>query len=204
MRRAVKELPPGLDKTFMRSIDSIMALPECTARQCLRALYWLAYARVPLSSSKLIEAIAIGDMDGTWDPDRIMTPQDLTTIAYNCANLISLEKEDGDERDVHLCHSSVKDFLVQHSMLFSMVLPKSITPNNSSIRFLLAHDCLRYLSIVLNSQTIFFGHVSQHLTYYLRGTAMYAKDLCDSFVAIVGTVVARDILRHYKCSPTCK
>jgi hypothetical protein len=200
MRRAVKELPPGLDKTFKRSIDSIMALPDSTARQCLRALYWLAYARVPLSSSKLIEAIAIGDMEGTWDPDRIMTPQDLTTIAYNCANLISLE-EDGD---VHLCHSSVKDFLVQHSMLFSMVLPKSITPNNSSIRFLLAHDCLRYLSIVPNSQAIFFGHVSQHLTYYLRGAAMYAKDLRDSFVAIVGTVVARDILNRYKCSPTCK
>ena len=200
MRNAVGELPPGLGQTFMRSIDSINALPGPTANQCLRTLYWLASARVPLNSSELIEAVAIDDMDSTWDPNRVVT--DPTVIINHCANLVSMEN--ANDQDVHLFHPSVKDFLVQHPALFAPTLPKSITPNERCLQFLPARDCLKYLSIVSHNQTHFFLHSSQNFTHYLRGAAGSSKHLSNLFIAVVQSVIARDIFVQYKFSSTCE
>jgi len=197
MRNIIGDLPPGLDKMFQRSIKSIMTLPKPVAQQCLRALYW----RVPLNSYELIEAVAIGEMDDTWNPTRVLPH--LMAITDNCANLISLVNHWDCTDQVHLYHPSVKDFLVQSPTLFSSVLPASIPAKKHDL-FLLAENCLKYLSIASTSHPIFFLHASQNFAYYLRGAAKHSRKLCDLFIKVIKLDVEPVILSRYKLSSTCK
>jgi hypothetical protein len=189
MLEAVGELPPGLGETFSRSINSIKKLPVRTSRQCIRALYWLAFTRVPLTCRELVEAVAIGDMEDTWDTARVLP--DPVPIVNKCANLISVRK--GSSNQVHLYHPSVKDFLVQCPELFADIP-----------QFLVARDCLKYLSLIPSRLPNFFVHASQHFAYYLRGLLQHNKDLQDLFITVTTSVIAQDVLGHYKFTSTCE
>ena len=200
VQNAVGELPPGLCQTFMRSMDSINALPGATSRQCLRALYWLACARRPLTSTELMEAIAIDDMDEAWDPTRVVS--DPTVIINYCANLISPENGTDNQR-VRLFHPSVKDFLVDHPTLFVPMLPRAVTPDHYGLQFLLARDCLKYLTIVSHKPALFLPHSSQNFSHYLRNAGAYGQHLADLFIAVVRSAIAQDVFAYYKCSLPC-
>ncbi|KAI0058420.1 hypothetical protein BV25DRAFT_1234802 [Artomyces pyxidatus] len=114
IRSALKDLPKGLDDTFIRSLTKIESLPTARRDRVRRILRWLICAVVPLTLEMLAEAVAIDEMpDNAWEPERrVINPM---TLVDDCANLVvsaSLSGFDASEPRVQFIHASVQDFLL--------------------------------------------------------------------------------------------
>lgn len=110
IRTALRELPRGLEETYMRSLRQIDALPARRAQRCRRVLGWIAGARDRLFLDELAEAVAMEDMDqGYWQKDRISNHP--MSLIEDCAHLCAVGHTIFNRIRVQLTHASVRDFL---------------------------------------------------------------------------------------------
>ena len=105
-RKALKTLPPGLDKTYHRIFQRINLLPEYSRTLVQRTLHWLIGEDTPqIKSNELCEAVSIEDGDRAMDPEAI---PDVDEILYRCSSLVRLSVK-GDS--VELAHFTVEEYL---------------------------------------------------------------------------------------------
>ncbi|OAP56492.1 hypothetical protein AYL99_09671 [Fonsecaea erecta] len=132
LKRALNQLPPSIEGSYLRIIDSIVRedIPFAT-----RTLMWLAHASTPLTLPELAEAVVLEPGFDELDPDsKLNDPNDVLEI---CRSLIAFSPVSQTAR---LAHHSVREFLT------GRLDPSSefYIPAQASHRTM-AEACIRYM-----------------------------------------------------------
>ena len=102
IRKALADLPNGLDETYDRCMEKITTRSSEFASTILR---WICAAVTPFTVQQLREAWAIHENNGRLSLDLMPSKQD---VLRNCSNLITRNSDD----HVLLAHHSVLQFLL--------------------------------------------------------------------------------------------
>ncbi|PON28927.1 hypothetical protein TGAM01_v202035 [Trichoderma gamsii] len=171
IRKALRELPIGLDATYDRILQSIDSDFQC---QVLGSLKWLAFSKRTLSIGELSEVFTLYTMnsnDGIFDEAE--RPFSCTDILKYFSGLIIVNgsswRVSGDSRTVRLVHFSLKEYLTSSRVLegpTSVFSFKEVDSHLSIVRV-----CLIYLGHISSQYAKgvdlkFSGH-SYHLANYL-------------------------------------
>ncbi|KAH0360732.1 ankyrin repeat protein, partial [Aureobasidium melanogenum] len=114
LEKALKSLPPTLDDTYSRMLQSI---PKEQRDDTIRLLQLLAYSDEPLDLKEAVDAIAVNITDAErpfFEPDyRTPIPSD---IIISCSSLVMIERVDQISHDnyrqvLQLAHFSVQQYL---------------------------------------------------------------------------------------------
>ncbi|KAL1695237.1 hypothetical protein GGG16DRAFT_109341 [Schizophyllum commune] len=143
VKRALASLPGSMEATYVRMLESIQG--EFSGSDIPRTiLRWVVGAKRPLSGRELREAvmIEIGRRELNDDLDIF----DVGWIVDSCRLLTYCDAgaggEPGEELEVTLVHSTVKEYLLKESW-FSDTIPES----RRNLDVDLAMRCLTYLSL---------------------------------------------------------
>jgi ankyrin repeat protein len=139
IRKAIEELPEGLDTVYEWSMARILRQPSRAARErALNLLLWTTNALRPLSREEMMEALAVeSDMIELDEEARLVSDDGFIT---ECADLIVLR--DGYYQ---LLHTSLKDYLEATPELASPPL-KTYASMQARAQEILAEMCLTYLN----------------------------------------------------------
>ena len=148
IRVALQNLPPGIDNTFIRALESIDALPN--SQRLRLVLMMVCCATTPLTLPQLAEGIAVEEMDRTWDSARVVN--DMMSLIDDCANLLvcipnGFIPSRPEPFIVQPFHASVKDFLLSKSTRMTGNLEKYSFCPASHAHDHLARLCLSYLTL---------------------------------------------------------
>ncbi|KAI9855731.1 MAG: hypothetical protein M1824_005891 [Vezdaea acicularis] len=102
--QATEHLPNGLDNTYEEALQRIDHQNVEDRKLATRILYWITYAKTPLSMIELQHALAIMPEASKLDGGDIVDGEILLSI---CAGLVSIEQESGL---VRLVHYTTQDF----------------------------------------------------------------------------------------------
>jgi hypothetical protein len=109
IRTSLKQLPKGLDETYVRAFSKIRKEMGEDAVMIKRIFHWLVHSKRPLTLRELSEAISIEFQQRQLDFSAI--PTDPEDIFRFCGGLITLSGHDNEET-VNLSHFSIKEFLL--------------------------------------------------------------------------------------------
>ena len=148
IRNAIKSLTRGLFSTFTRSLQSIDSLPTPRLARAQRVLRWVVCAEHPMSLHELSEAVAVHDMEQSWDRSRCVNKP--ISLIEDCFHLVHCTDISGKSRDakVQLIHSSVKEFLLQNPVALSSSLTGYHIYPLPDTQVTIAEDCLKYLRLI--------------------------------------------------------
>ena len=165
----MKELPPTLDETYDRILQSI---PEEDKRTAHDALIWLCYSDRPLLVDELAEAATFNPgLNLFQKEDRLIDPSDILKICSSLirTNELHLKQVNGSRTEVHLAHFSVKEYLIS----------RRIQDGPTSYYFVrdldahtyISHSCLGYLRLFsqpssLQKITLGRKEIFTHPTYF--------------------------------------
>ncbi|KAF8244838.1 hypothetical protein K440DRAFT_604587, partial [Wilcoxina mikolae CBS 423.85] len=135
IKQALKTLPPGLNETYDRILDTIS---DTDKELAMRVFIWLACSRRPMLVQEMVEGIGLEFGAACLDTDSLLNdPGDLLDV---CGSLVTVNEDSGT---VGLAHFSVKEFLTSrhlqdgnHSVYFVDVMRAN---------FRLARLCVTYL-----------------------------------------------------------
>ncbi|KAJ5446410.1 NACHT nucleoside triphosphatase [Penicillium cf. griseofulvum] len=136
MRQALKNLPSTLRETYANMLERIAPDDWKIAH---KALFWLSFAKQPLTLKCLNEIVVMEETSITLDEDMMLVPPHI--LLEICQGLIS-EDQDGY---LNLAHASVKDFLTSDWIRSSRVQYFSLDPTTGDLKAM--HSCLTYLSL---------------------------------------------------------
>ena len=131
IRRALANLPQGLDATYDDVMNRISSQDEEDCGLAKRVLGWIVYAKRPLTPDMLEHAVAFTPDCTELDEDALIDFEQLICV---CAGLVVLDREVGT---VRLVHYTTQDYFVRNgeSML-------------SDAPVVIAKTCLHYISLV--------------------------------------------------------
>lgn len=153
-RKAVADMPVGLENTYQANMDRINRLSEYKNKRALRMLVWVMFALRSLTVHELVEAVLIEEEDDFAevpedelpdDPDEEDVYGEIRTL---CGNFIAFdiddEKKEPRSWKVRFAHSSIRAFLEKKFVIqpTSNVLHETGTFQSSTA---VAAACLRYL-----------------------------------------------------------
>ncbi|KAJ5964304.1 uncharacterized protein N7479_004180 [Penicillium vulpinum] len=136
MRQALKNLPSTLRETYANMLERIAPDDWKIARE---ALFWLSFAKLPLTLNSLNEIVVTDETSTTLDEDMMLVPPHI--LLEICQGLIT-EDQDGC---LNLAHASVKDFLTSDWIRSSRVQYFSLDPTTADLKAM--HGCLTYLGL---------------------------------------------------------
>ncbi|TGO44010.1 hypothetical protein BCON_0659g00040 [Botryotinia convoluta] len=108
IREALQSLPPTLSETYERILDRVNSKSSDTKRLVRRVLAWTVCSPGPLSTKRLLEAIAININDSTLSRDSMTSEKH---ILKWCSSLIR-STGSPDVTQIELAHFTVKEFLL--------------------------------------------------------------------------------------------
>jgi hypothetical protein len=117
-----KGLSANLDQIYDQTLSSILTLDPVAKRVAQQALSWLLFARRTLQPEAFFSILRL-------DPDIQLSEPEKLNIVDVCHSLVML---DADANVLSFCHSSIRDFILQHAMFSA-----------ASAHQLLATACLR-------------------------------------------------------------
>jgi hypothetical protein len=145
IRNSIQSLTRGLYPTFTRSLKSIDCLPAPRLARVQRVLRWVVCAQHPMSLHELSEAVAVHDMEQSWDRSRCVNKP--ISLIEDCFHLVHCTDISRDAK-VQLIHASVKEFLLQNPVLLgSSLMGYHIYPLPDA-QVAIAKDCLKYLQLI--------------------------------------------------------
>lgn len=106
VRRALKNLPRGINETFDRTFDRIERLGDATIGRVKRFISYVAYSNDILTVEALNHAVAVESDDTVLDEDDISFVDDLAPM---CAGLIEIGPQ--PERYVRLAHETIGRYI---------------------------------------------------------------------------------------------
>ena len=139
IRAALKQLPNGLDETYIRAFSIIRNQMGDDAIMVKRLFWWLIHALRPLTLRELSEAIGIEIRQPKMDFSAVPTdPEDIIDF---CGGLVTVSR--GEKEDtVNLSHFSVKEFLLSPRVKGTSVAEFYAGPSTISY---ITSTCLTYL-----------------------------------------------------------
>ena len=157
LRKAIQDMPAGLDRVYDRDWEKIMNLKRSDRSRALAILLWVTFALRPLTVAELIEALLITDGGRSCDdlqldewPDSIDQDYIDDQILDLCGSMLEVKKtnenQSFDSMTVHLVHFSVKEFLLRElPKTKSFIIEGAASPNQIFQNNYLAKNCLWYL-----------------------------------------------------------
>lgn len=147
IRKALNDLPEGLDDTYQRIL---LKVPKQNADIVRRILQWLSFVIRPLALWELHDAIAIDpELDYLDDEARLSSPQDVMDLCSSLANV-------SNSGTVRLAHASVKEYLLSKEIRSSPAADFALEQGNSMLD--IARCYLAYLSFEEFSSGPVFSH----------------------------------------------
>lgn len=141
IRKALHNLPHGLDRTYDEILQQIMAKNTGSLVLIKEVLEWLMESVEVMHLDSLAYAVSIHPEDTTFEEDNIVTdPEDLAAI---CGSLILVELSHGLPT-IRLAHFSVEEYLCSDRLSNSAL--NFFHMNSKSINMKLAITCCQYLS----------------------------------------------------------
>lgn len=157
IRKALNDLPDGLDDTYERIL---LGVPRHHIDVVRKILQWLSFATAPLTPLELHDAIAIDTELGFLDEEsQLSSPRDIFDL---CSSLITVTSTG----TIQLAHASVKEYLLSDKIKKSTAADFALDPKESMID--IAHYCLAYLSFeeFKNGPAISYEDFQTRLTRY--------------------------------------
>ncbi|KAJ5514956.1 NACHT nucleoside triphosphatase [Penicillium fimorum] len=136
MEEALESLPRDLDKTYERMLENI---PTGLKSDAIRLLQFLVHSKRPLTLAEVKDIIATkieNDSRGFYIKRRLFCESDI--LAY-CPSLVTVVP--ANEKELHLAHFSVKEYLLGHDQFKVTAASISIT-----------RTCLTYLTDINGSE----------------------------------------------------
>ncbi|KAJ5617810.1 hypothetical protein N7537_002924 [Penicillium hordei] len=134
MRQALKTLPGTLRETYANMLERIAPDDWKIAHE---ALFWLSFAKQPLTLRSLNEIVVTDETNTTLDEDMMLVPAHI--LLQICQGLIT-EDQHGH---LNLAHASIKDFLTSDWIRSSRVQYFALDPTTADLKAM--HSCLTYL-----------------------------------------------------------
>ncbi|KAI9687702.1 MAG: hypothetical protein M1822_001781 [Bathelium mastoideum] len=167
LRRAIKELPSTLDKTYERIL---CAIDEEHSTYALRILQWLAFSARPLLLEEIAEVVAIDPRcHPVLDRDEILEdPLDALRI---CSSLVVVSTINDEESRVAsksqrpreilvLVHYSVKEYLTSERILRSSARAYTLQEIDSNTT--IANCCIGYLLQFQSADSFYEDTITTH------------------------------------------
>ena len=98
MKKALTELPTGLNESFERTLGRIKQQSSDKAELALEVLRWISHAKRPLSVDELNQAVAIQPNQTSFDEDDMPEPG---TMIHVCMGLVMIDQQSSIIRLVH-------------------------------------------------------------------------------------------------------
>ncbi|KAJ5161099.1 hypothetical protein N7492_006491 [Penicillium capsulatum] len=136
MRSALNNLPVTLRETYVQTLERIA--PD--DRELVRnALFWICFAKEPLTLTSLNEVVVLDESSTTLDEDMMLVPPHI--LLHICQGLITR----GRTQYLSLAHASIKEFLTSEWIRSSRVSYFSLDPTTADATMM--HKCLSYLCL---------------------------------------------------------
>jgi ankyrin repeat protein len=142
IRASLKQLPKGLDETYVRAFSKIRKEMGVDAVMIKRIFHWLVHSKRPLTLRELSEAISIEFQQRQLDFSAI--PTDPEDIFRFCGGLVSISGRDNEET-LNLSHFSIKEFLLSPRIKETEV--SEFYAGSSGVMFDIASACLTYIML---------------------------------------------------------
>ncbi|UKZ71720.1 uncharacterized protein TrAtP1_012668 [Trichoderma atroviride] len=128
IRRALEQLPQGLDETYERILRSIDPVYQTQAASCLK---WLAFSLCTLTVDELAEIFILRPENDTMidEDDRVFNSEDVLVYLHG---LIIVEM-DRETKYVRLSHYSIKEYLVSGRVCKDLASAFSLTDTGAHI-----------------------------------------------------------------------
>ena len=135
IRKAMEDLPSGLDNTYERILAQV---PRHHIDIVRKVLQWLCFALFPMTLAEMHDAVAIEpDLDFLDEECQLSSPQDILDLCNSLTTVTSAG-------NIQLAHASVKDYLLSDKIKTSSAADFALDPKETIID--LARYCLAYLS----------------------------------------------------------
>ncbi|KAK4077056.1 uncharacterized protein Triagg1_4023 [Trichoderma aggressivum f. europaeum] len=167
IRKALRDLPIGLDATYDRILQSIDSDFQC---QVLGSLKWLAFSKRTLSIEELSEVFTLYTMNSNDDIfDEAERPFSCTDILKYFSGLIVNSWSHYSANTVRLVHFSLKEYLTSSRVLEGSTSVFSLNEVDSHLSIVRA--CFVYLRHIssqdANGVNLKFSDHPYHLTNYV-------------------------------------
>ncbi|KAF4535012.1 uncharacterized protein LTHEOB_2987 [Lasiodiplodia theobromae] len=157
MRSALKSLPPSLDASYHRILETINTRSAQIQTLVQRTLRWLIYTQDILGETELRVAVSISEDMTQDDPTRQPT---IRAIMTHCSSLV---RRSSDTARLELAHFTVKEFLTTEAKLdIPDLAPYIFTKKASMLE--LAKVCVTYATFPEFDHPL-FGDYDQWLAW---------------------------------------
>src|SRR5579859_7256557 len=129
MRRALKQLPPDLDRAFEDVFDRIHSKGVESRDLAFATLSWVLNATRPLTVFELLDALSVEELTTRKDLDNLAV---VSQMLECCVGLVVVE---GGTHNVHFAHYRVQEYLLKISVSIQL-------PDHSYLALI----CLTYLN----------------------------------------------------------
>ena len=192
IKKALEELPSGLNDTYERILYGIMRDHSALLTEVKRMLIWLTHAMMPLTPDILAEATAIEEDDSSLDIDAIATdPEDLVSVL---GSLVFIDRKQ-EVPIVSLSHLSVSEFL--HSDFIRKSPVSCFAISTGAAHRYLAQVCVQYMGFSNFVRPLrIVPHYSPYGQHVLPRKKMYYHTRNLEVVQLRGT---HKLLRYDRC-----
>jgi hypothetical protein len=167
VRRALTELPSGLDETYDRILGQVRDDDRALVR---RTLQWLIGCMRPMTLFELAEAVIVDPENDFFDPEeRLIDPNELLDM---CGSLVQLNAEDNI---VSLAHYSVKEYIISPRLLAKQTSLSYFAVTEPECSNLIATSLLVY---IFHLGTLMYGLDSSLEVGDVRETDCTLYDYC--------------------------
>ncbi|PLB48774.1 Pfs, NACHT and ankyrin domain protein, partial [Aspergillus steynii IBT 23096] len=165
IEEALASLPRNLNETYQRMMESI---PMDRKMDAIRLLQFLVHSKRPLTLAEAKEVIATHFKNGSrgFDPKRrLFCETDLLDYCPGLATIVPAK-----DKELHLAHFSVKEYLLKNINFNFMAASISITTT-----------CLTYLTDIKGTHEEIKGHfpMARYAAEFWAGYAALAQDSED-------------------------
>jgi ankyrin repeat protein len=172
IRRALEDLPVGLEGTYVRAFANLKAQYPREENLIRRVFWWLVHSLRPLKLEELCELVVLDIGQSQMDFSAVPTnPEDLMQYFAGMAGFTERETN-----TVGLSHYSIQEFLLSPRILETKVA-QSYAGSTESLNFV-AGLCITYLSM----DDFKIGQCLTKVSFQRRNSTYQAFEYCSSNV----------------------
>lgn len=135
-RDALKQLPPDLPSSYERILERVNKSNKQNQNMVRNALHWIVYADDSLTTTQLLQALAVQNGDTVFDSSAVTTEEELL---HWCSSLVRKNRSSGT---LELAHFTVEEFLIT---IDPIAKPCFSSYRLSGDHTLLAEACVAFL-----------------------------------------------------------
>jgi hypothetical protein len=135
-RAALQKLPPDLPSSYERILERVNRSTKENQILVKNTLHWIVYATLPMTTKRLLQALAVHDDDTSFDESAMTTEEE---ILHWCSSLV---RKNPSNSWLEIAHFTVKEFLFAIDPLGN---PRFLQYRLSGDHSVVAKSCINFL-----------------------------------------------------------